>query len=186
MGNHLVRIVILSSFLSLSACSMLKEKPAEPAPLSDALAEEITQEDAQDMLATGAGNWFYGQGVGNTATKVATSIAFPPLIIYYLGNTALNVAGYEGVYVTDALPEQHGKGVSELYDTVTSVPGRVNSAIAGTEYRTPEVIDADGGYWGQNKVIAKSQERTVVAERDAAANGLIVRNDLYGQNRTGS
>jgi len=94
-----------------------------------------TPEEAQELLEQAGGDWFYGKGLGSTMITVGACVAFPPYAIYVLGNAGLTMAGYEGLYVTDALPEETRDGVREGYGHIASIPGRVTSAVADEEFR---------------------------------------------------
>ena len=144
------------------------------------------------MLATGSKNWALGNGLGDTALKVGTSIVFPPYLIYLIGNGAIEMAGYNGVYVTDALPDKYREGWNGMYDSVSSLPGRAVATASGSEFRSQERINAEGGFWGRgsSKLAAKgdgsqgksmSNDQVTVASTDSNR-----RNDLYGADRAGS
>lgn len=66
--------------------------------------------------------------------NVGTVVLFPPYALYLLGNAGVAFAGYEPLYVTDALPEPAKKEVLGLYNGVTGVPGRLNALVAGERY----------------------------------------------------
>ena len=78
-------------------------------------------------------------GLGTAALNVGAIVLFPPFAIYVVGNAVANLAGYEGVYVSDALPEEDRKDFNDGYDTVVSAPGRVTAAVAGKEFRSKDV-----------------------------------------------
>lgn len=66
--------------------------------------------------------------------NIGTVVVFPPYALYLLGNAGVAFAGYEPLYVTDALPEPARKEVLGFYNGVTGVPGRVNALVAGEPY----------------------------------------------------
>ena len=66
--------------------------------------------------------------------NVGTVVLFPPYALYLLGNAGVAFAGYEPMYVTDALPEPARKEVLGLYNGVTGVPGRLNALVAGERF----------------------------------------------------
>ena len=98
---------------------------AERPPTSDELSQQ---------LAVAGHRWFYGQGIGTTMLNVGTVVLFPPYALYLLGNAGVAFAGYEPLYVTDALPEPAKKEVLGLYNGVTGVPGRLNALVAGERF----------------------------------------------------
>lgn len=189
--NHLLLIVVLAlPMLLFTGCSSIfREKEIKDTTFADTVSSSLSEEEAQGALATGTQNWFYGQGLGDTTTKVVSSVIFPPLAIYFLGNTALNLAGYEGVYVTDAFPEPYKSGTVGIYESVTSVPGRVTSTIAGSEYKSRQVIASNGGFWGLHGKADSGFAQYKDIDEDAvqvASNNQSMRNDLYGKDRSGS
>ncbi len=93
-----------------------------------------TPEELEVKLQESAEKWFYGRGLGRTMTNVAAIAVFPPYAIYLLGNAGLQLAGYDPIYITDALPGEGRETVLGVYDGITSVPGRVTSTIAGREF----------------------------------------------------
>ncbi|MFN8388733.1 MAG: hypothetical protein U0136_00415 [Bdellovibrionota bacterium] len=98
-------------------------------------AEERARDGtADDQLSEFGNRWFYGGGVGRTIANVGTVVVFPPYALYLLGNAGLALAGYQPVHVTEALPDPARDTVNEIYDGVTSVPGRITSAIAGKPF----------------------------------------------------
>ena len=99
-------------------------------------APPANTDEVQEQLAESTDNWFYGPGVGRTMLNVGSIIVFPPYALYLLGNAGLTFAGYDPVYVTDALPEEPREKVLSVYDNVTSVPGKINAGIADREFHT--------------------------------------------------
>ena len=52
----------------------------------------------------------------------------------------MELAGYKPLRVTNLFPEQPRKGILDLYDGITSIPGRVNATIADKNFiETPSV-----------------------------------------------
>ena len=66
--------------------------------------------------------------------NIGTVVLFPPYAIYLLGNAGIAFAGYEPIYVTDALPAPAKKEALGLYNSLTGVPGRVNALVAGKRF----------------------------------------------------
>jgi len=163
------------------------KKEVEPG-LMQTVNNPVSDEEAQRMLSTGGKNWVMGNGIGDAMVNVGTSIIFPPYLVYLLGNGAIEMAGYHGVYVTEALPDSYKKGWDGLYDSVTSVPGRAVATASGSEFRTKDKIASEGGFWGKKgtAVAAKSGDSLFKDEMTVAVNQPEIRNDLYGSDRTGS
>ena len=125
----------------LSACSLLqKEEEPDMPDVKTAINKPLPPEKTQELVEDVTGNWFYGQGVGETALAAGTIVAFPPYAIYVVGNGVLSLAGYKPIHVTDALPDKAKEGWDSVYDGVTSSPGHLTSAVAGKEFREKDVI----------------------------------------------
>jgi hypothetical protein len=159
--------------------------------LIDTVNRPVSDDEAKSMLATGSKNWALGNGLGDTALKVGTSIVFPPYLIYLLGNGAIEMAGYHGIYATEALPESYQNQWNGLYDSVTSVPGRAVATVSGSEFRSKEKIKAEGGFWGRKggSAIASKKDSSEQSKDDlmvASSSNSEMRNDLYGSDRSGS
>ena len=133
------------------ACTPKKARPSgssdydfnNPPSLGQLSSGEVvppTPEEAKEQLGQMGHDWFYGSGLGKTAANVAASIAFPPYIIYLVGNAGLSLAGYEPLYVTNLLPEKERHAVDVVYESVTSMPGLITSRVAGKEFVTPEAL----------------------------------------------
>ncbi len=136
-------IIFLSILISVYGCSLIKKKE-EPAPdLKTIASKPLSPDETKELLSETAGNWFYGQGIGETALTVGTIVLFPPYAAYGVGNAALSVSGYEPLYITNALPDAGKKGFDSVYDAVTQSPGKVTAAVAGKEFRTNDVISED-------------------------------------------
>ena len=125
----------------LSACSLLEkeETPEQPIDLKAVVSKPLPPEKTEELLSETGSNWFYGQGVGETALTAGAIFAFPPYAIYVVGNGVLSLSGYKQIRVTNALPEEERDAWNSAYDTVTSGPGRMTAAMAGKEFRTKEV-----------------------------------------------
>lgn len=93
-----------------------------------------TMEELKNELSAAGYRWFFGQGIGRTATNVGIVWAFPPYAVYLVANYGLEAAGYRPLYVTDALGEDVRLGVLTVYDGFTGMPGFVNSSLAGQPY----------------------------------------------------
>lgn len=96
----------------------------------------LTPEQTKELLSEASGNWFYGQGVGDTAIKTTAAVLFPPYAIALLGNSILGLSGYEKIGIGDIVPGAVGRGLEKGYNEVSSAPGRLTSAVGGEKYRT--------------------------------------------------
>ncbi len=120
---------------SIKPAAMNFAQPPNIGGLARGEVKPPTIEEANAELAKQGENWLYGSGFGATTLNVATCIVFPPYILYLLGNAGLQMAGYEPVYLTDAVPEPAREEVAGVYDGVVSVPGRIAAVTAGEEFR---------------------------------------------------
>ncbi len=135
-------VVLLAISICLSGCGVLKRRDSPPDdPLISAAQRPIPPAKAQEVVSEVGSNWFYGPGLGQAALNVGAMVVFPPYAIYVLGNGLLSYAGYEPLYVTNLLPKESRNNVNEIYDGVTSAPGRFTAAVAGTEFRSKEVAN---------------------------------------------
>ena len=91
-------------------------------------------EDSTALLEKYGHHWLYGNGFGRTMVNIGTVVAFPPYALYLLGNAGLALAGYEPLYVTSALPDEARDATLDVYDGITSVPGRIAATVAGEEF----------------------------------------------------
>ena len=98
--------------------------------------EGKSPEALQDDLSTYGENWLYGQGFGNTLLNLGTVVIFPPYALYLVGNAGLALAGFEPIYVTDALPDTPREEILSVYGHLASIPGAVAAKIAGREEAT--------------------------------------------------
>lgn len=116
---------------------VVEESLLKPPSLPDLVSgkEKPPQvEDVEAKFQQASSEWFYGYGIGRTTANVGTIVLFPPYALYLLGNAGLELAGYEPLYVTNVLPTEPRRAVLSVYDNVTSVPGRLNSALGGQEF----------------------------------------------------
>jgi hypothetical protein len=132
------RILLIFLCFLVSACGVLKKKEALDQPLPPLPDDSIQPEKAKEALSEVGGNWFYGPGLGNAALNVGAIYLFPPYAAYVLGNAMIGLAGYEEVYISDALPEPDRKQFQEVYTNIADAPGRFTAALAGKEFRTKE------------------------------------------------
>ena len=110
-------------------------KPPNIGALARGEVKPPTVDEANKELEKQGENWLYGPGFGSTTLNIATCIVFPPYILYLLGNAGLEMAGYEPIHITDAVPDPANESVNEVYNQVVSVPGRIAAETAGEEFR---------------------------------------------------
>ena len=134
-----MRLVLVLLAVFFSACSARQES-SEQVDFQQITQNPLSPEETKQMMQEVAGNWFYGQGVGDTAVKAGTAIAFPPYALVLIGNAVASLSGYEPVGITDVIPGQAGAEVENTYNSVTSVPGQVTSAAAGEHFRDRHTI----------------------------------------------
>lgn len=122
----------------LFCCSATKETKYNPTTneLSvSQLAEVIKdQEKNQEKLDQYLNHWFYGHGLGQSMTNIGTVVLFPPYALYLLGNAGIVLAGYQPLYLSSALPEKSKEIVLTPYNSITSLPGRITSTLAGKDF----------------------------------------------------
>jgi len=157
--------LLLAFGVAVCGCSLREKKEPDPA-LAAALNQPLTPEQSEEMLAQMGGNWLYGQGLGETAMNVAGVVLFPPYGLYLLGNAALSLSGYEPFSVSEALPDEEGQAYRDAFDIVAAGPGRFAAAVAGEEYRTPEVIKED-----YKRIVTAGAPGAVPAGRSARSPG---------------
>jgi len=108
--------------------------------LAAATSKPLPPEKAEELLDEVGTNWLYGQGMGATVLTVGTFLVFPPYGLYILGNSLISLAGYEPLYISNALPDEDKKSFDSIYDGVTSAPGQMAAAIAGEDFRSEQMI----------------------------------------------
>lgn len=139
MYNFPGNVVLTALLLVLPvACTPAKTENQAVPSLGQITQKPLSEEESQKLLGTVGENWFYGQGVGETALAAGTVFLFPPYAFYLLGNAVLGLSGYEQMRLSDALPEEERKNWLSVYDGVTSAPGQVSAAVAGREFITKE------------------------------------------------
>ena len=140
-------VLLIAIFLALTGCGVLKAKQeGDHSDLQAAravAANPIPPEKAQELLENTGDNYIYGNGIGETAVTIGAVMIFPPYGIYVLGNTLLDLAGYEQLRMTDMLPPEDKKEWESVYDDITSGPGRIAAASAGEEFRTRDRVKTD-------------------------------------------
>lgn len=96
-------------------------------------------EEYEGQLAKAGEDWLYGPGLGRTTLNVGTVLLFPPYALYLLTNAGLALAGYDPIYITDALPEEPKETVDLVYTSITDTPGQLAATLAGENFRTEEM-----------------------------------------------
>ena len=120
-----------------SANEALPFKPVSIPALLNGSTRPPTEGEAKEQIASSGKSWLFGSGLGKTLANVGTIVVFPPYGLYLLGNAGLTLAGYEPLFLTDALPSTPRKYVLGAYDEVTSVPGRITALVAREEFSSP-------------------------------------------------
>ena len=119
---------------TVRASEQKEQNSLSVAGLASGEALAPTPEEAQRKLGEMGDNWLYGYGMGRTAVNIGAIVLFPPYAIYVLGNAALQVAGEDPLYLTDALPDAPREAYLNAYDGVTGTPGRLSAALAGVPF----------------------------------------------------
>ena len=129
-------ILLLALLIVFTACTPKKDSIN---PSLEQLSRAQADPQMQDKVLKSMGqSWIYGNGFGDTLLAAGTVFMFPPSALYFLGNAALDLSGYEPIHVSDALPEAPRQGWNEIYDDVSSGPGKLSAALAGKEFITRE------------------------------------------------
>ena len=166
--KYVALILIISLLASCSGKSQSYQRASLKRPSAkfqetDILSPEYTRDlitgkaqapnalEAKHQVNNQLGKWFYGHGFGRSMLNIGTVVVFPPWALYLLGNAGAELAGYEPFYLTNLLPEKPREGILDLYDGVTSVPGRISATIADQNFvNTPSVKKAIDEQKNQN------------------------------------
>lgn len=154
-----------------SACTPLKSSAIDPL---EAAKTPLKPEQAAEVLGTYGGNVAYGTGLGDGAAKIASVAVFPPFGLVLLGNAVLSLSGYEPITISRIMPDS----VSEAYDSVVAVPGRVTAALAGKEFRRQEI-----GEQKIKKIFDQAKERNQIASLNRGIDDI---ESSDGYNRSGN
>ena len=103
-------------------------------PLKITDENEKAQLEAQEKLKNYGDSWFYGGGMGRTAANIGTTAIFPPYGLYLLTNAGLSLTPLGPLYFSEALPKDVKDPWNLFYENVTSIPGRLNAAVARRPY----------------------------------------------------
>jgi hypothetical protein len=140
-----INVLSCTSLILLMACSAKSSQNSSeinptinPTEISKQVADLTPEQSKQAMNEVGK-NWLYGDGLGSTILNVGATVAFPPYGALLLTNFALSASGYETIGVSSVLNEESKQTWNESYSTVVSGPGRVVAAVAGEEYRNPNL-----------------------------------------------
>lgn len=136
-GRSLLLCVVGVYLIGCASGPLLRKRAHSTDPVMAELVQNpLPAEDSEELLNEIGKNWVYGPGLGCTAINIGTAIVFPPYAAYVLTNTVLTVSGYEPMYVSSLLPDEDREEFNQVHEEVCSVPGRVNAAVSGEEYRT--------------------------------------------------
>ena len=121
--------------LSVAGCTPAVSEGDNSVELAKAAVQKpLPPEKAKELAGDVGENWLYGNGIGETMIAAGSIVAFPPSAIYWLGNAAMSMAGYEPLTISRALPDEERKDWNATYDSVTAGPGRLSAAVAGREF----------------------------------------------------
>lgn len=136
-----LRCLLTCCFIWGTGCSLPEKKKEDDsvANLVIARRQPLTAQESEEVLGVVAENWLYGPGLGRSALNIGTVVLFPPYAVYVLGNALLDVSGFQPMYITDLLPEDERQDYNRVFDSVTGAPGRLTAAMAGKEFRSPDV-----------------------------------------------
>ena len=141
-----IRILIVG-ITCLCGCGILEPKEVPDDPYlqiaRDVAQKPIPPERSQQLMEQTGGDFVYGPGLGEAMMNVGATVVFPPYGLYILGNTILDMAGYEQLRVSNMLPTEETEAWDGVYESVVSGPGRTSAAVAGREYRSKELIIED-------------------------------------------
>ncbi|MCB0354068.1 MAG: hypothetical protein KDD64_11100 [Bdellovibrionales bacterium] len=129
----------------LSGCSFFPQEQKQaplPVPVHQLVEQPLTQEESTELLGEVGTNFVYGPGLGETMLAAGSIVLFPPSALFFLGNAAVQMSGYDGVTVSETLGEEKAKTAEEVFDGVVSAPGRVSAFVAGTDYRSKDEAKA--------------------------------------------
>lgn len=138
-GAGTAKVCLVLVLLGLLGCGeVFRKKETPEADLTAVAQNPLTPEETQELLGEVGNNWWYGEGVGDTAATVGTVVLFPPYAALLAGNAALNLTGYESIWLSDLLPEEDREQYRDTYRSITSMPGKANAELAGEEFRNEE------------------------------------------------
>jgi|GEM_PF-5659625 len=128
----------------------VRTHPQQVSPTADKATKEgipsaaqiaaMSTEELEGYMQEKSKQWFFGSGIGKTASNVGIVAAFPPYVFYLLGNAGLQLIGYQSVSVSDAMPEPVRSSALVVYDGVVSVPGMLNAFIFDEHFRDKDHI----------------------------------------------
>jgi len=149
----IIAILLTSTLTSCGPQNYLRNKSVQE---TDILSPQYTKElitgeqkapnveQAKRELDTQLGKWFYGHGFGRSLLNVGTIVVFPPWALYLSGNAGIELAGYEPLRITSIFPDKPRDGILDLYDGITSVPGRLNATVANKTFvDSPTAMERD-------------------------------------------
>ncbi len=135
----MLRLLGVSLFvIFLCSCSTQQQGSSHSKVVDDLIKDPLTEDETVEVLDQSAQNWFYGNGLGDTAFKIGTSVLFPPVALVWLADVGMQATGTGSVSLKAVLPEDTSDTIIENYQAVVSVPGKVTSLVAGKEFRDQE------------------------------------------------
>jgi len=158
------RVLVFFAAFFLASCALAKKEETGP-PLGTIIEHPLSPEETNALLKEVGENWLYGEGVGDTALTAGTVALFPPYAFWVVSNALLALSGYETVNFAEFLPENKAQSWRETYASIASGPGRFAAALAGKEYRSPEIAKARLEKY-LARVRAKSKEQNQAPARE--------------------
>lgn len=155
--NHtLYLVILLTIFLFFTSCSYLLKPKTSKVKLSDVklALSKATEKDYEEIVDTASNSWFYGEGLGEAAVNVGTTVAFPPYAIYLLGNTVLDLAGYEKIGVSTFLSNDSKQKWRKAYSGVVGIPGSLTAVASSKQF-----VDSEEAEEKIVKIINKINQR---------------------------
>lgn len=134
---YLLILLFLAIFcLSLTSCSYLLKPKNSKVKISEVklALSKATEKDYEEIVSVASDSLFYGEGLGEAAINVGATVAFPPYAIYLLGNTVLDLAGYEKVGVSTFLSNESKQKWKKAYSGVVGIPGSITAVVSSKEF----------------------------------------------------
>ena len=103
------------------------------------IKDPLTKDETIDLLAESGKNWVFGEGIGESGLKIATTIALPVAGILWISNDLASLFGYKGLSFSDILPEKSAAATLESYQGIISIPGHITSLATSEGFRNRQV-----------------------------------------------
>ncbi|HMO02232.1 MAG TPA: hypothetical protein PKA79_04475 [Oligoflexia bacterium] len=134
--------IILMALTGQLGCGIIRKKEENSfPPVKEIITTPLSAEEHNELLRETTRNIFYGEALGRTAVAAGSTIVFPPAALYWLGNLALDLAGYETIGPASFMPPEAGKEAQSLYVAIVSAPGRIVATAAGQNFRDQKSAD---------------------------------------------